>query len=83
MSFSISFDKEAVKYLESLPTNISERIIDKFEDIKENPFRYIEHYEGEYYKIRIGDYRALIDIDYARKILFIRIIDKRGRVYKR
>jgi len=83
MSFSISFDKEAVKYLESLPTNISERIIDKFEDIKENPFRYIEHYEGEYYKIRIGDYRALIDIDYARKILFIRIIDKRGIVYKR
>ncbi len=29
MSFSISFDKEVVKYLESLPTNISERIIDK------------------------------------------------------
>lgn len=83
MSFSISFDKEAVKYLESLPSNISERIINKFEEIKENPFRYIEHYEGEYYKIRIGDYRALIDIDYPRKILFIRIIDKRGRVYKR
>ena len=83
MSFSISFDKEAVKYLESLPSNISERIINKFEEIKENPFRYIEHYEGEYYKIRIGDYRALIDIDYQRKILFIRIIDKRGRVYKR
>ena len=83
MSFSISFDKEAVKYLESLPSDISERIINKFEEIKENPFRYIEHYEGEYYKIRIGDYRALIDIDYPRKILFIRIIDKRGRVYKR
>ncbi|MDO8516679.1 MAG: type II toxin-antitoxin system RelE/ParE family toxin [Nanoarchaeota archaeon] len=83
MSFSIIFDKEAVKYLESLPSNISERIINKFEEIKENPFRYIEHYEGEYYKIRIGDYRALIDIDYSRKILFIRIIDKRGRVYKR
>jgi len=83
MSFSISFDKEVVKYLESLPLNISERIINKFEDIKENPFRYIEHYEGKYYKIRIGDYRALIDIDYQRKILFIRIIDKRGRVYKR
>lgn len=83
MSFLISFDKKAVKYLESLPTNISDRIINKFEEIKENPFRYIEHYEGEYYKIRIGDYRALIDIDFKRKILFIRIIDKKGRVYKR
>ena len=46
-------------------------------------YRYIEHYEGEYYKIRIGDYRALIDIDFQRKILFVRILDKRGRVYKR
>jgi len=83
MSFSVSFDKGAVKYLQSLPANISERIIDKFEKIKENPFRYIEHYEGDYYKIRIGDYRALVDIDFERKILFVRVFDKRGRIYKR
>lgn len=83
MSFSISFDNEAVKYLESLPTNISDRIIEKFEEIKENPFRYLEHYEGDYYKIRIGDHRVLLDIYFVRKILFIRVIDKRGRVYKR
>ena len=44
MSFSISFDKVAVKYLESLPLNISERTINKLEEIKENPFRYLEHY---------------------------------------
>ena len=131
MSFSISFDKEAAKFLERLPKNISERIVEKFEQIKkmpknllspqqavgyspqiflpfqgnrhfqsfqigrsklrgikpnlkikENPFRYIEHYEGKYYKIRIGDFRALIDIDFQRKILFVRIFDKRRRVYK-
>jgi mRNA-degrading endonuclease RelE of RelBE toxin-antitoxin system len=82
MSFSISFDKEAVKFLERLPKNISDRVIGKFEQIKENPFRYLEHYEGNYYKIRIGDFRALIDIDFQRKILFVRIFDKRGRVYK-
>jgi len=83
MSFSISFDNLAAKYLENLPTEISERIIHKLEEIKLNPIRYLEHNEGRYYKIRIGDYRALIDIDFQRKILFIRILDKRGRIYKR
>ena len=82
MSFLIIFDKEVVKFLERLSENISDRIIEKFEQIKENPFRYLEHYEGNYYKIRIGDFRALIDIDFQRKILFVRVFDKRGRIYK-
>lgn len=51
--------------------------------MKENPFHYLEHYEGEYYKLRIGDYRALLDIDFKLKIIWVRIIDKRGRIYKR
>ncbi|MEK6859402.1 MAG: hypothetical protein AABX54_01175 [Nanoarchaeota archaeon] len=38
MSFSISFDKGAANYLENLPADISERIINKFGKIKENPF---------------------------------------------
>ena len=39
-------------------------------------------YEGDYYKLRIGDYRALINIDFENKILKIEVIDKRGRIYK-
>ena len=82
MSYSVSLDELADKYLQSLPSNISLRIIEKLEEIKLNPIRYLEHYEGKHYKIRIGDYRLLIDLDFSRKIIFIRIIDKRGRIYK-
>jgi len=83
MSYSVKIDINAEKFLNGLNEKESLRIINKFEQVKENPFRYLEHYEGRYYKLRIGDYRALIDIDFERKILFIRIIDKRGRIYKR
>lgn len=82
MSFLIQFNKQAIKYLEKLPKKISGRILKKLEDVKENPFRYIEHYEGNYYKLRIGNYRALLDVDLSKKILYVRIFDKRGRVYK-
>ena len=83
MNYSVKVDKKAQDFLDKFPQNISLRIINKLEQIKENPFHFLEHYEGEYYKLRIGDYRALIDIDFQRKIIWVRIIDKRGRIYKR
>ena len=54
----------------------------RLKKLEKNPFRYLEHYEGDYYKLRIGDYRALINIDFENKILKIEVIDKRGRIYK-
>jgi len=83
MSFSIEWDEKALSFLKKLPKNISERIFNKIESIKENPFHFLEHYEGKYYKLRVGDYRALIDIDFEIKVLVIQVLDKRGRIYKR
>ncbi|MBS3073915.1 type II toxin-antitoxin system RelE/ParE family toxin [Candidatus Pacearchaeota archaeon] len=83
MTYSIEWDESALDYLRKLQKDISERIINKVELLKDNPFRFLEYYEGRYYKLRIGDYRALIDIDFERKILTVQIIDKRGRIYKR
>ena len=83
MSYSVKVDKKAQNFLDKLSQDVALRIINKLEQIKENPFHYLEHYEGQYYKLRIGDYRALIDIDFQKKILWIRIIDKRGRIYRR
>ncbi len=83
MSFSIEWDEKVLSFLKKLPKDISERIFNKVESIKENPFRFLEHYKGKYYKLRIGDYRALIDIDFEKKTLIVQVLDKRGRIYKR
>ncbi|HIG93031.1 MAG: hypothetical protein QT02_C0007G0016 [archaeon GW2011_AR9] len=82
MIWQISWHPKAAKYVETLPPNLAQRILDKLDEVAENPFRYLEHFEGDGYKLRIGDYRALIDVDFQNKIIKIRIFDKRGRVYK-
>ena len=47
--------------------DLEERIKKKLFSIKkENPFNYLEYFEGDYYKLRIGDYRALIDVDFEK-----------------
>jgi mRNA-degrading endonuclease RelE of RelBE toxin-antitoxin system len=66
-----------------LPKDIALRLTKKMCQLKENPFRYLKHFEGGGYKFRVGDYRALIDVDFTRKVLVVRVLDKRGRIYKR
>lgn len=82
MNWEIIWHPKAAKVVEHLPKEIAERILRKCDEVAQEPFHYLETFEGEGYKLRIGDYRGIIDIDFERKILKIRIFDKRGRVYK-
>ena len=81
MSYKIKLSSKSKKFFKKLQKDIALRILSKFESLEKEPFRYLEHYEGDNcYKFRIGEYRALIDIN--NEILFVRIIDKRGKIYK-
>ncbi len=71
------------KFLNSLDIKLSDRIKDKLREIRDSPFQFLEHYSGDYYKLRIGEYRALIDADFAYKILKVQHLDHRSRVYKK
>ncbi len=81
MTWQIIWHPKAAKYVEKLPKDTSVRILEKFDEVLGDPFKYIEHFEGEYYKLRIGDYRALIDIDFGKKMIKVRVFDRRGRIY--
>ena len=81
MNFEITWHPKAAKYVDKLPKHLSVRILNKLDEVVLNPFRYLEHYEGEGYKLRIGEYRALVDVDFHNSILKIRVFDKRERVY--
>ena len=82
MKWEIIWHPKAAKNLETFPKELAQRVFDKLDTVAENPFRYLEHFEGEGYKLRIGGYRALLDIDFQNKVLKVRVFDKRGRVYE-
>jgi len=83
MIFSVKLHPKVQDFLEKRETGLAERIRNRLLLLQNNPFRILEHYEGDCYKLRVGDYRALVDVDIGRKIVFIRIIDHRSRIYKR
>ncbi len=84
MTFNVCWHPKASKNLSKLPKELIKRVLDKIDGLKEDPFRYLEHFEGKnVYKLRIGDYRALVDVDFQNKLLYIQVFDKRGKVYKK
>ncbi len=84
MKFEVKYDPKAEKQLEKLPKEISKRIVKKMREVAETG-RGIEILKDEKYgfKVRIGDYRVLIDLEYNPNLIIVRYIDIRGRIYKR
>ncbi len=84
MNWKIKWHPNAAKILETLPNEIRDRVIKRVGKLQDNPFHFLEHYEGQdFYKLRIGAYRALVDVDFENRIIKIQVFDNRGRIYKR
>ncbi len=74
----------AKKSLRKLPREIAEMILRKLYSIKENPLGHIERLKrSQLWKLRIGDYRAIMMIDTGEKIMHIVKVGHRKDIYKR
>ena len=84
MTYILKWHPQAYKTLERLPKEIINRIINKFDVVVQDPFRFLEHYEGKnLFKLRIGDYRALVKVDFEKSLLLVEVFDHRGKVYNK
>jgi len=82
--YELKFDKKAVDFISKLQKDIKERIWNKLQQCKENPFRFLEHLEDmPGFKLRVGDYRLIIDVYPNEKILHILKIGHRKNIYER
>ncbi len=83
--WKILLSPDVQDFLNKLDAHLADHIKKGLQKLKtEDPFRFLEHYEGkDYYKYRIGVYRALIDVDFKNKTLEVQVLDHRGVIYKR
>lgn len=77
---SDKFEKQVAK----LPKELQERIDNAFERIKIRPYSYVLRLVGSpYYRLRVGDYRVIIDIQDNKLIIFVIEMGHRREIYKR
>ncbi len=82
--YEVIFDPLTIDFLNKLPRDLRERIYNKVISTKENPHRYFERLVGRKdYKLRVGGYRVIANINDAAKRIEVALIDHRSRIYRR
>ncbi|MBS3154922.1 type II toxin-antitoxin system RelE/ParE family toxin [Candidatus Woesearchaeota archaeon] len=82
--FQLVFEKRALEDLNKLDRQIKERIWNKLQNCKEEPFRFLEPLtEIKGFKLRIGDYRVIIDVDFKENKLTVIKVGHRKNVYEK
>jgi mRNA interferase RelE/StbE len=83
--YTLHLDKRLEKDLRSLSQEIQKRILSKLEALRQDPFApgTTKLTDEDSYKIRIGDYRVIFDIDTKQQRVTILKVDYRSAIYKR
>ncbi len=83
MTYTIIWHDASQDDLKSLDRQVAARIVKKIRSIELNPYRFVEHLEGyPFFKLRIGDYRAILDINAAEGKVKVILVGHRSKVYK-
>jgi mRNA interferase RelE/StbE len=83
MVYEVIFSEKAESQLKKLERNIQERILSVLERIRIRPETYAVKLVGDPgYKLRIGDYRAILDIDNNKLIILVIKVGHRRNIYK-
>lgn len=80
--YLIQIEENAEKFLKKLEKKDREIILNKIYSLRENPFRNLKRLHGnKLWRLRIGDYRAIVDVIVSGSKIVIVRIGKRCNVY--
>jgi mRNA interferase RelE/StbE len=78
----VIFSDLALKQMKKLDEEIRRRIISTIERIRIRPDAYVRKLVGdEGYRLRVGDYRVVLDLDKEQLIILVLRIGHRKNVY--
>jgi len=83
MTYEIIFSASALKELKKLERKDRERIVSALERIRIRPEKYVTKLVGDPgYRLRVGQYRVIMDIEKGKLIILIIKIGYRKNIYK-
>ena len=84
MSYQVNLPKSVQKQLNTLPKELKQRILNALVQLQEEPrpANSLQMKGGQGFRLRIGDYRVLYDIDDISHIINLRRIGHRREIYR-
>ena len=80
--YELIYSEKAVKQLEKLDTSIQERILANLERCRVRPHSLVKKLVGNpYFRLRVGDYRIILDIKDNTFVIFVIEMGHRKNIY--
>lgn len=84
MVFEIIWSDSAARQLKRLDRTVARRIFEKVGELGKSPHRYVQKLvNSPYYRLRVGDYRVIMDIDQGALRILVLKVGHRGSIYDR
>jgi len=81
--YSVELSKKAEEQFLKLSDEIGSRIIKVLERIKIRPYSFVKRLIGTpYFRLRIGDYKAILDVQNDKLIILVLEIGHRKNIYE-
>jgi len=81
--FDLFFTAESKKFLKKLNEQDSKRIISTLERCRIRPHAYVKKLvSSPYFRLRVGDYRVILDIKAGKLLIIVIEISHRKNIYK-
>jgi mRNA interferase RelE/StbE len=79
----VEFSELAAEKFRKLDRSVRDRIARKLRDTAEDPRRFLTRLASvEAYRLRVGDYRVIVDVDWDREIIHVLTLGHRSTVYR-
>lgn len=80
----VEITSKADDQLAALDPQARERVLKKFAEVREWTEHHLERLSGyPYYKLRVGDYRAILSWDREDDVIYVEAVGHRRNVYDR
>lgn len=79
----MEFSELAAEKFRKLDRSVRDRIARKLREIAQDPRRFLTRLASvEAYRLRVGDYRVIVDVDWDREIIHVLTLGHRSTVYR-
>ena len=80
--YEVLLSNKAKKQLAKFSSDVQNRIGSAIERIKIRPFAFVKRLTGyKYFRLRVGDYRLILDIQQGKLIILVVEIGHRRNIY--
>ena len=84
MEYEIIWSIKAAGQMRRLDRSVAKRIHEKVGQLYQNPERFVEKLvRYPYYRLRVGDYRVILDIKHESVRILILKVGNRSKIYER